>query len=393
MLAEVRRSSNRGPFYYDSMRQPSITDYIRTFENPTGVFRTLDDIEVEKDVYGEVELRAGNSAAVFTYLRSGQRRMLKCYARPNPRLREIYAYIEQNRPVLLPEVRLLPDELYVHLLSGEAGWVDVVEGEWIGGVTLDAVVARAAKTGDRLCLGSLADAFDDFCRTLLEQEWSHGDLKPENIVVRADGPFALIDCDAMWIPDFVGQRAAELGTPGYRHPGRDSSHFDKCIDDYPALLISASLHALALQPGLYAKYNTTDDLILLPEEILAESSAAFAEILGLFAQAGMACQYRMAEALASTFPEVENAGRYFAQPPAAPSGPLTSFVEKGGWGFADGGKTPVIAPFWDEVIEFRGSRAAVRLGRWWHFIDRAGNICESGLGHDAMKERLFSAGT
>ncbi len=371
------------------MRNPSITDYIRTLENPTGVFRTLGEVEVERDIYGEAALRAGNSAAVFTYMRDGQRRMLKCYTRPNPRLREIYAYIEQNRPALMPDIRLMPGELYVHSLSGEEGWVDVVEGEWIEGETLDAAAARAAKNGDQPGLAGLADTFDDLCRTLLAQEWAHGDLKPENIVVRPDGSLALIDCDAVWIPGSAGQQAVELGTPGYQHPARNASHFDKRIDDYPVLLISTSLHALALQPELYVKYNTTDNLILSPGEVVEGRSAALAEMLGLFAQAGMAREYCMAEALASPFPEVENVDRYFARPSSAQAGRLTSFVENGRWGFAGDDRKTVIAPFWDEVLEFRGNRAAVRLGTWWHFIDSAGNVCETGLSGDAIKERLL----
>ncbi len=374
------------------MFRPSITDYIRTLENPTGVFRTLGAVEAERDIYGDIALRAGNSAAVFIYLRGGQKRMLKCYTRPNPRLREIYAYIEQNRPALLPEIRLLTDELYVHALSGEAGWTDVVEGQWTDGETLNAVIGRNA--GGSNGSGSsgglfhvLALSFDNLCRALLAQEWAHGDLKPENIIVRPDGTLALVDCDAMWIPEFGGQQAAELGTPGYRHPGRDASHFDKRIDDYPALLISASLHALALEPGLYAKYNTADNLILSPEEVVGGCSAAHAEMLELFSRAGMSRQYRMTEALASPFPEVEDVGRYFTQIIGSQDGSLVSFVENGRWGFADADGTTVIAPFWDEVLEFLGGRAAVRLGEWWHFIDTPGNVCESGLSRSGIKER------
>ena len=377
------------------MRTPTITDYIRTLENPHGVFRTLGRVEVERDIYGELQLRAGNSAAVFTYIsennrrRRSDRRMLKCYTRPNPRLREIYAYIERNRPALLPDVRMLQNELYVHSLSGEEGWVDVVEGEWAEGGTLDAAAARASKTDDRPRLRGFADAFDDLCRTLLAQEWAHGDLKPENIVVGPDGSLALIDCDAMWIPEFAGRQAAELGTPGYRHPMRDASHFDKRIDGWPMLLISASLHALALEPELYRKYNTTDNLILSPAEVVGGRSAALAEMLELFARAGMARQYRMAEALVSPFPEVGNAAKYFAPPPPAalPPGCPASFVENGSWGFAGDDGTAVIAPFWDEVLEFRGDRAAVRLGPWWHFADGQGRVAGGGLSYEEMCRR------
>ncbi len=219
------------------MTRPSITDYIRTLENPVGVFRTLGEIVPERDVYGEVELVAGNSAAIFRYRAGRGMRFLKCYIRPNPYLREIYDYIENFRPALLPEVKLLRNEMYVHTLAGGAGWVDVAEGEWIEGATLDVALAQGPWAEN------LASSFEKLCRELRLQEWAHGDLKPENIIVCPDGRMRLVDCDAMWIPTLKGQRAVELGTPGFRHPDRTLEDFDKTIDDYPIGVISELLAA------------------------------------------------------------------------------------------------------------------------------------------------------
>jgi serine/threonine protein kinase len=308
------------------MLRPSITDYIATLENPTGVFRTLAGVEVERDIYGEPALLAGNSAAIFTYTNSDPalkandrpRRFLKCYIRPNPHLCTIYEYVERVASPLLPAVRLLPGEMYVHSLSGKADWVDVVEGEWIPGRTLDAEVAQAAHEGNAVRLGGLADAFDRLCCALLAAEWAHGDLKPENIIVQADGALTLIDCDAMWIPALEGAGAAEFGTLAYRHPARTAADFDKRMDDYPAMLISVSLHALAVSPELYPRYNTPDILLLSPGEVVDESSAAHAEMLALFMREGMGRQYRMTEALAVSRPENLFAEMFF--PP--PSDPL-----------------------------------------------------------------------
>jgi serine/threonine protein kinase len=246
---------------------PRVTDYVHTLENPHGVFRTLGEVSVERNVYGEVELHSGNNSVIFTYTRGGAKRFLKCYTRPNPYLREIYSYIEKMRPRLLPRVRLLAGELYVTTLSGETAWVDIVEGEWTNGETLDRAIARAAKSGNTEKLGELARGFDEMCAELLAEEWAHGDLKPENIVVSADGAMTLIDCDAMWIPAFADhRRACELGTPAYRHPERDESWFDKHIDDYSVKLISTYLHALALDPSLWTRYDTGELFQLVMSE-------------------------------------------------------------------------------------------------------------------------------
>jgi serine/threonine protein kinase len=300
------------------MLRHAITDYIDAFENPDGIFRTLGDVAVERDVYGAPLFRAGNSAAIFTYRDGGRQRFLKCYIRPNPHLRTVYDYIERRRPTLLPRVRLLREEIFVHTHGGDAGWVDVVDGEWTEGETLAAAVARAAKRGDVVRLGALADAFDELCASLSAAEWAHGDLKPENIVVRSGNvaersgsalpsvqplinlpTLTLIDCDAMWIPALAGERAAELGTPGYRHPSRTAAHFDKTIDDYPAQLLSVSLRAIATAPELYAKYNSPEVLLLSPLEIATGRSAAFEEVLELFGERGMERELRKAAELAA----------------------------------------------------------------------------------------------
>jgi serine/threonine protein kinase len=245
------------------MSRPTITDYIDALESPQGVFRTMGEIALRRDVYGAPELYAGNSSVVFPYTdNKGGERFLKCYIRPNSHLRTIYDYIERHRPTLLPAVRLLPDELFVHTSGGTTGWVDVVEGEWTRGDTLARTVALAAKAGNGKRLGDLADSFDAMCGELLSCEWAHGDLKPENIIVGRDGAMTLIDCDAMWIPALAGQRAVELGTPPYRLPYRRADNFDKAIDDHPAALISMALRLFSLIPSLWPGHSAFEDLVI-----------------------------------------------------------------------------------------------------------------------------------
>jgi serine/threonine protein kinase len=248
----------------------TIKDYIDTMMNPFGVFRSLGEVDVERDPYGQPIFRAGNSAAIFTrYIGRGRRRFIKCYIRPNPHLRTVYNYIARQKPPLLPNVRLLPGELFVHSHSGEAGWVDIVEGEWTDGETLSAAVARAAKTDDPGRMTKLATAFDELATTLESQEWAHGDLKPENIVVTgsvkrslvAPIKLKLIDCDAMWIPALTGVPAAELGTPPYSDPARTAANFDKNIDRHAIGVISTALHTLAEKPEARAKYKTFEEFL------------------------------------------------------------------------------------------------------------------------------------
>ena len=50
---------------------------------------------------------------------------------------------------------------------------------------------------------------------LLPQPFAHGDLKPDNILVQADGSLTLVDYDGMYVPAMQGQKSRELGSPDF----------------------------------------------------------------------------------------------------------------------------------------------------------------------------------
>lgn len=132
---------------------------------------------------------------------------------------------------------------------------------------------------------------------LTADDWAHGDLKPENIVADNRGRLHLIDFDAMFLPAFAGRHSPELGTAAFQHPARTVRDFDASLDDYPAALISTALHALALDPTLYARYSDADGLLFTPQKI--GTDAALCEVLALFERRGLAAQYRIARLLRS----------------------------------------------------------------------------------------------
>ncbi len=242
---------------------PTINDYIHSLDGLHATLRTLVLPDLRRDGYGVPEMIAGNSAVVFPYTdQRRRRRFLKCYIRPNPHLKTIYDYVERHRPALLPEMRLLPGEMFVNTPDGTSQWVDVVEGEWVEGDTLAKAISEAARKRDRQQLGRLADAFDALLCELHACEWAHGDLKPENIVATRQGTLTLIDCDAMWIPPLSGVRPVELGTPPWRDPAREAGLFDKSIDRYPSNLITATLRLLQLDPTLWPGYSRLEQKLI-----------------------------------------------------------------------------------------------------------------------------------
>ena len=103
-----------------------------------------------------------------------------------------------------------------------------------------------------------------FCKmgaSLLSQSFAHGDLKPDNILVRADGSLILVDYDGMYVPSMEGETAVEIGSPDFRHPLRTEKDFNEHIDDFSIASIALSLKAIALDPKIYDQYATADRLL------------------------------------------------------------------------------------------------------------------------------------
>jgi serine/threonine protein kinase len=131
--------------------------------------------------------------------------------------------------------------------------------DWVDGKTLDKYLRE--NLGNQYALEMLAYRFSQLAQWLLPQPFAHGDLKPDNIIVREDGALVLVDYDGMFVPAMRGQRAREHGSPDFRHPLRNENVFDQCIDDFPVMSILVSLVGISKYPDLLSKYGAPDRLL------------------------------------------------------------------------------------------------------------------------------------
>ncbi len=340
---------------------PTIRQLLETLHEPDGLTRTLGEITVCRNATGDPLHWVGNSAVVFRIRRDEHDFALKCYLRKVPHLAEIYGR------------HYLPEELYVWNEEGSGTWCDVTLTEWIEGRSLREAAEEAVRSGDQATLRRLAEAFDRLALELLDDDCAHGDLKPENLIVDNTGTIHPIDFDACFRPSFAGERSPELGTAAYQHPYRTAADYDASLDDYPIALISVSLHALALQPELLAHREEEEGLLLSPVRILRGRSPLYDEVIELFECACDALHYRMARLLTLPLLRLEDLPElmhYAVHRPVCSDG-TESYTAHGLWGFrtADSLLTP---PLYHECFDYSEGLAAVRLGRWWHFIDNVG---------------------
>ena len=213
----------------------------------------------------EPVMTSGNFAVVFKMQnpKTGETFALKCFTQDQDGRAEAYRQImEEMRYVRSPYLLNLQ---YIEkgIWAGDYDWDEgfpVVLMPWVEGEPLDQHIIRLARTNpERLHL--VAYEFSVMASWLVNQPFAHGDIKPDNILVRADGSMVLVDYDGLFVPSMLGTPSREAGTPAFRHPNRPTMPFDERIDDFPLASINLSLYLIALQPELLQKYGAKDRLL------------------------------------------------------------------------------------------------------------------------------------
>ncbi len=248
------------------MNYPLISEYIEAIKSAEDNFEELSYLRPVLGDDGLPIMTSGNFAVVFKMKdeQRGKFYAVKCFTKEQEGRTEAYREIAKElEKVLSPyilSIRYLDKELFVDTDQTTETEFPVLLMDWVEGKTLDKYLRE--NLDDKYALEMLAYRFSQLTQWLISQPFAHGDLKPDNILVREDGTFVLVDYDGMYVPAMKGQKARELGSPDFRHPLRTDDVFDEHIDDFPLVSILLSLKSISIFPQLLDKYGATDRLLL-----------------------------------------------------------------------------------------------------------------------------------
>lgn len=241
------------------------TEAIRdSAKTPDEYFDKLKHLRPVLDSNGEPIMSSGNFAVVFKMQNEyGKQYAVRCFHRVQKGREKNYKLIceelaKVSSPYLSP-IRYYDKELFV-----DSGEYPVLLMDWVEGITLDKYVRKVID--EKKALNQLVTNFKNLAIWLLNQPFAHGDLKPDNILVKNDGSLVLVDYDGMFVPAMKGQKAREIGSPDFRNPSRTEDDFNKDIDNFPIISILLSLELLVENKDYLSKYGAEDRLLFSEED-------------------------------------------------------------------------------------------------------------------------------
>lgn len=265
------------------MNYPLISEYIEAIKSAEDNFEELNYLRPVLGDDGLPIMTSGNFAVVFKMKdeQSGKFYAVKCFTKEQEgraeAYREIAKELKEVSSLYLVSIRYLDKELFVHTDQSAETEFPVLLMDWVEGITLDKYLRE--NLDDKYALEMLAYRFNQLAQWLIPQPFAHGDLKPDNILVREDGTLVLVDYDGMYVPAMKGQKARELGSPDFRHPLRTEDDFDEHIDDFPLICMSVSLKAVSLDTDLLLEVNNDNGLLFSTNDYLDIANSKIVKVL------------------------------------------------------------------------------------------------------------------
>ena len=246
------------------MQYPLISEYVKAIQDAGDNLEELAHLTPVLDDHGEPYRSSGAFAVVFKMQdkSSGKYYALKCFTEEQQGRADAYRQIADELDLFdspyITSVKYMEKELFVDSQCEEDEF-PVLLMDWVDGETMEAYIA--ANYHNQSAMSMLCYRFGKMAAWLRTQSFAHGDIKPDNIIVRPDGSLTLVDYDGMFVPSMKGSQSPTIGTRDFSHPLRTVDDFDETIDDFSLASIALSLKAISMKSTLLDIYGASDRLL------------------------------------------------------------------------------------------------------------------------------------
>ena len=258
------------------MQYPLISEYVKAIQDAGDNLEQLAYLTPVLDNHGEPYRSSGAFAVVFKMQdkSSGKYYALKCFTEEQQGRAEAYRQIADELDMVdspyITSVKYMEKELFVDSQCEEDEF-PVLLMDWVEGETMEAYIAANYRIQSAMSM--LSYRFGKMAAWLRTQSFSHGDIKPDNIIVRPDGSLTLVDYDGMFVPSMKGSQSPTIGTRDFSHPLRTVDDFDETIDDFSLASIALSLKAISMKPTLLDTYGASDRLLFSEKDYRTPSNS------------------------------------------------------------------------------------------------------------------------
>ena len=258
------------------MQYPLISEYVRAIQDANSNLDKLAHLVPVQDDHGEPYRSSGAFAVVFKMKdeQTGKCYALKCFTEEQEGRAEAYRQIADELNMVdspyITSVKYMEKELFVDSQCEEDEF-PVLLMDWVDGETMEAYIAANYRNQSAMLM--LSYRFGKMAAWLRTQSFSHGDIKPDNIIVRPDGSLTLVDYDGMFVPSMKGSQSPTIGTRDFSHPLRTVDDFDETIDDFSLASIALSLKAISMKSTLLDIYGASDRLLFSENDYRTPSNS------------------------------------------------------------------------------------------------------------------------
>ena len=246
------------------MQYPLISEYVKAIQDAGDNLDKLAYLSPVLDDHGEPYRSSGAFAVVFKMLdkSTGKYYALKCFTEEQEGRADAYRQIADELGMVdspyITSVKYMEKELFVDSQCEENEFL-VLLMDWVDGETMEVYIA--ANYHNQSAMSMLCYRFGKMAAWLRTQSFAHGDIKPDNIIIRPDGSLVLVDYDGMFVPAMKGSKSPTVGTKDFCHPLRTVDDFDETIDDFSLASIALSLKAISMNSTLLDIYGASDRLL------------------------------------------------------------------------------------------------------------------------------------